>query len=72
MSKQQVKREIIQLLKSRPKEVFSVADVAMELQTLMKGVIKALVELEAHNRIQPVIEALCREGVESVRVNYPH
>ncbi len=71
MSKQQVKQEIIQLLKSRPKEDFSVADVAMELQTPMKAVIKALVELEAHNRIQPVIEALCREGVESVRLN-PH
>ena len=71
MSKQQVKREIIQLVKSRPKEIFSVADVAMELQTPMTGVIKALVELEAENQIQQVIEALCHEGVESVRLN-PH
>ena len=65
MTKQQVKREIIQLLQSRPLEDFSVADVAMELQTPMKAVIKALVELEAQNRIQPVIEALCSESAES-------
>lgn len=71
MTKEQVKREIIQLLQSRPDEDFSVADVAMELQTPMKAVIKGLVEMEAQNRIQPVIEALCREGVESVRLN-PH